>query len=837
MHQWQGFAKDRAHGGGSLLPLEPWFRDGRHQGVFGAFGDISGDIYSRATPLDARSDASFCPLAFWAIIMLRARDALICALLFWGHDARAAPPNAAGDAESRRKPGAVDASSHANGRRRLTGKFLHVTDFHPDPFYKTYSSTTAEAACHRKRGPAGIYGAETTGCDSPYALVNQTFQWIQDNIKDDLDFVIWTGDSARHDNDEDIPRTQKQVIEQNEYMVSRFADVFGQSGGHGHGTNDFVIPIVPTFGNNDIMPHNIFTSGPNSWTMRYLDIWRKFIPEEQRHQFQQGGWFSVEVIPGKLAVISLNTIYFFTSNSAVDGCAKKREPGYEHMEWLRIQLQILRERGMKAILIGHVPPARVDAKESWDETCWQKYTLFGRQFRDVIVGSLYGHMNIDHFMLQDFEHIEKDTEKGRMGVASYSAASDNEMGLLEDGEVTVASASDYLLDLRKTWAKLPSPPAKSKKSNKAHSQNVNEEEEEEEESLWEWLKSMVSKPSKDEKEAKKKYLEEIGGRYAQRYAVSHVSPSVVPNYFPTLRIIEYNITGLETLGVSSSPGSSYVAQQPISVTDESDDKEYSEDADATRKKKHKGKKGKKGSRKYKFKVPDGPSKSAPPGPAYSPQSLTWTRYIQYFANLTEINNDFVEPPPDVLDRQTTSTNDLSAITIFGLAVSPDGEIENKKWNEGKHKKHQGKQPRPEPHPKEFIFEVEYDTKEDKGFPDLTVRRWVEYARKIGSTESKKATATEEQGHEAGDAETETNEYDDLNENDEYDAAKGKKHKHKKGKKGKHHKKHKASKQWFTFVKRAFVGTIDHHEIKQLFGPSSSAVEQSGKEAPQEVMEL
>ena len=91
--------------------------------------------------------------------------------------------------------------------------------------------------------------------------------------------------------------------------------------------------------------------------------------------------------------------YFFTSNSAVDGCAKKHEPGYEHMEWLRIQLQILRDRGMKAILIGHVPPARVDSKESWDETCWQKYALFGRQFRDVIVGSLYGHMNIDHFML------------------------------------------------------------------------------------------------------------------------------------------------------------------------------------------------------------------------------------------------------------------------------------------------------------------------------------------------------------------------------------------------------------------------------------------------------
>lgn len=120
--------------------------------------------------------------------------------------------------------------------------------------------------------------------------------------------MIWTGDSARHDNDEDLPRTQKQVIRQNEFMVSKFAEVFGHRDHHDRPVGDFVIPIVPTFGNNDIMPHNIFLGGPNRWTTKYLDIWRKFIPEVQRHQFQQGGWFSVEVIPGKLAVISMNTM-------------------------------------------------------------------------------------------------------------------------------------------------------------------------------------------------------------------------------------------------------------------------------------------------------------------------------------------------------------------------------------------------------------------------------------------------------------------------------------------------------------------------------------------------
>ncbi|RMZ69087.1 vacuolar endopolyphosphatase [Pyrenophora seminiperda CCB06] len=756
--------------------------------------------------------------------MVRVRDTLIAGLLLHlGGQARAAPPNAAGGAGDSRSPGsgAIRLSTAANGQRKLNGRFLHITDFHPDPFYKTYTSTTSDAACHRGQGPAGIYGAETTGCDSPFALINQTFKWIEDNLKNDIDFIIWTGDSARHDNDDEIPRTQTQVIEQNELMVSKFTEVFGQDG-HGGGTNAFTIPIVPTFGNNDILPHNIFETGPNRWTIKYLDIWRGFIPEAQRHQFQQGGWFMVEVIPDKLATISLNTIYFFSSNSAVDGCAKKHEPGYQHMEWLRIQLQLLRERGMKAILMGHVPPARVDSKESWDETCWQKYALFERQFRDVIVGNLYGHMNIDHFMLQDFESIEKDTENGRMGAASHSATLEGEIGLFEEGEVTVASATDYLLNLREAWAQIPAPPAKS--NMKSHTDYIGEEEDQGN-TVWDWLTSIISKSSKDRKEERKKYLEKIGGRYAERYAVTHVAPSIVPNYFPTLRIIEYNITGLEQLDVSSSSSSplavdASVEQMPITATDYEDDEEYLRHLETVQRKKNKGKKDKK-KRKYKFKVPGGPSKTAPPGPAYSPQTLTWTRYVQYFANLTRINNDFVAPASNVILVQDRSANEFAASTIFGLEVSPDGKIEQNRWNEGKHKKHQGKQPRPEPHPNEFAFEVEYDTKKDHGFSDLTVRRWVEYARKIASGGSKQKSV-----------ETEKELVSEDLEEDEYYGIRGKKHK--KGKKGKHHKSHKMSKEWFTFVKRAFVGTMDPHEIKELFGGASTA-ESSGE--AQEIIEL
>jgi endopolyphosphatase len=52
----------------------------------------------------------------------------------------------------------------------------------------------------------------------------------------------------------------------------------------------------------------------------------------------------------------------------VDGCNAPSEPGYEQMEWLNVQLSLMREQGMKAIIIGHVPPVWTKAKMSWDKS-------------------------------------------------------------------------------------------------------------------------------------------------------------------------------------------------------------------------------------------------------------------------------------------------------------------------------------------------------------------------------------------------------------------------------------------------------------------------------------
>ncbi|KAI4145626.1 MAG: hypothetical protein L6R39_003746 [Caloplaca ligustica] len=560
---------------------------------------------------------------------------------------------------------------------KLHGRFLHITDLHPDRFYSQASSTDDDNACHWGKGSAGIFGAELTDCDSPLTLVNATFQWINDNLKGSIDFVVWTGDSARHDNDELIPRTEEQVVDLNKLLVDKFVEIFGKEDNINDTdpTNDFTIPIVPNFGNNDILPHNIFTQGPNRWTRAFSHVWRKFIPEEQRHSFERGGWFFVEVIPNKLAVFSLNTLYFFHSNTAVDGCAKSSQPGYEQFEWLRIQLHFLRQRGMKAILMGHVPPARTESKQSWDETCWQKYTLWLQQYRDVVVAGLYGHMNIDHFMLQDANEINMDIVTGEVKPMKKPQNSNH---------LSVQSSAEYLHELRDTWSQLP---------DKAKAERRDARK-------------------KKRKSKHGKFLDKIGGKWAERYSATLVGASIVPNYYPTMRVFEYNATGLHqssgsthkrafgSRGAENGQRAAKTWKQRASTgPDVSDPWNKARSF-----------------KKHKFVKPKPPSKSQPPGPAYSPQSLSLLGYSQYFANLTRIN------------------------AAFASAAPSSGPV--------------------------FAYELEYDTRNDTiyGLSDLTVRNYVDLAARIGKYKLK---------HDDSSADFWENPGDDV------DMAKKKKHKKKK----------------------------------------------------------
>ncbi|KAG5988006.1 hypothetical protein E4U43_004858 [Claviceps pusilla] len=655
--------------------------------------------------------------------------------------------------------------------RKLHGRFLHITDFHPDEYYKPHTSTEDGIACHRGKGMAGTFGAEKTDCDSPFSLVDATLKWVEDNIKDTIDFVVWTGDTARHDSDEDYPRSDQSVLDSNRAVANKMIKTFSSSNGK------LDIPIIPTFGNNDFLPHNIMYPGPNHWFTAYADIWGRFIPEEQRHSFEFGGWFHVDVIPGKLTVFSLNTMYFFDRNAAVDGCARPSEPGFEHMEWLRVQLDIMRQTGVKAILIGHVPPARTDSKKNWDETCWHRYTLWLQKYRDVVVASLYGHMNIDHFLLGDTKQVDLSVGTSQI---------QHQRRLTNESDFSAQAKEDYLQELRDLWRDLPS----SVTQLLDETEEEERQQEEKNEPIGEKTKlnhrgeKTTTKKKKNKK--KKGKFGKIGGKYAERYQLALVSPSVVPNYFPTMRVFEYNVTGLEHAALwedKSHTARKGATRIPTGVYNENDDEDDAslELRSVDTEKMKKEKKGKDKLRDPDPVIPSDPPKDSLPGPAYYPQQFTLTGYTQYFANLTHINNDHADSQDD---------------------------MKGTKWRDGDHG---GKKPKHSPpKPRTFQYEVEYSTFTDKQFKlkDLTVRNYLGLAYRMGQRGKASGESVDRSGFDDDFEDEEPS--DDEVVSDQVDAVKDTKNKKKKKK-----KKKERNKTWLHWLSYAFVQTIPESDLKEM----------------------
>ncbi|KAJ7904527.1 hypothetical protein B0H14DRAFT_3103327 [Mycena olivaceomarginata] len=294
--------------------------------------------------------------------------------------------------------------------RKLHGRFLHVlshrvsecfnspdspfkiTDMHPDPFYQ--QKTAEKTSCHRKKGKkknniAGYYGQPYSDCDSPFRLTNFTLDFIEKK---------WA-----HDNDRKLPRTPTEIYDLNRAVAARMNSAFTSRG----------IPVIPSLGNNDVWLQNIMIPGPNSITSEFASIWKAFIPFPYLQIFQRGAYYAVEVIPDSVAVISLNTMYFYDSNKAVGGWNLE-------FDWLEVQLKGFRARGMQVWLSGHVPPSPGNyfpecvcifdyfIRRKLESSCLQyvRYVELALRFQDTIVGHLFGHMNADHFFFLEAGDLE-----------------------------------------------------------------------------------------------------------------------------------------------------------------------------------------------------------------------------------------------------------------------------------------------------------------------------------------------------------------------------------------------------------------------------------------------
>lgn len=548
-----------------------------------------------------------------------------------------------------------------NSKQTIHGRFLHITDFHIDHHYQKGSDI--DKVCHGGEGKASKYGDAILGCDSPPILVEETFKWITDNLIDKIDFIVYTGDSARHDNDRNYPRTRQHIFNMNKEISDKFVTLTSESDGQ---------PLIYPVSNNDIMPHNLMDTGPSLQTRELFEAWRPFIPQVQMHTYLMGAYYFQEVIPNQLAVLSLNTMYWFDSNPMVDDCDNKGDPGYKLFEWLGYVLKEMRARNMKVWLCGHVPPN----EKNYDTTCLRKYIAWTHEYRDVIVGGLYGHMNLDHFIpldsVQAYKSIQKDF-KDEFKQKSVFSVEDEDVHALEDSNLYKALDENFSDKFFRVTGGVP--------NNKV--------------TYLETLREELYAPLKGKKKS---------GEHFERYSIAHVTASIIPTFNPGMRVWEYNITDLEDKlqQVKFEPWDKFFAgvERMIEVqsnyVDEKDNDEMNwqemDDITIERKKKHK-KKNRKKKKDHTFPKPM--PENLPLGPAYIEQTFTPERYVQYYADLESINKGKKEFGYEIEYSTDDSVYGLKALTVeewikFGRKLGePVKDLKNN-VNKGKKKKNNGK---------------------------------------------------------------------------------------------------------------------------------------------------
>ncbi|KAI9482810.1 MAG: Metallo-dependent phosphatase-like protein [Benjaminiella poitrasii] len=279
-----------------------------------------------------------------------------------------------------------DSNSLVKRGSSLHGKFLHITDVHLDPYYRV--GADPDSYCHKhgkkRSDKSGKYGALGTDCDSPKALVDATFSFLKEEVKN-VDFILYTGDTVRHDRDDDLPRTDTQVLDGHKSVIKYIQKSYTKS-----------TPFVPTIGNNDSFDHNDVKKKDSIFS-KLKTIWKP-LKLKLDSNFLNGGYFVQEIIKGKLSVINLNTMYFYKKNDEVDDCDESSSAAAIQMKWLEAQLKTFAKKKGKhqAYIMGHVPPIDDDGSQLYKDACHEKYFNLLGKYGKYISGHFTGHTNDDN---------------------------------------------------------------------------------------------------------------------------------------------------------------------------------------------------------------------------------------------------------------------------------------------------------------------------------------------------------------------------------------------------------------------------------------------------------
>lgn len=230
-----------------------------------------------------------------------------------------------------------------------------------DPYY--VEGTDVSSFCHTKdgnteKGVAGRFGTLGSKCDSPTALVEAAFAFMKAKAPD-ADFVIYTGDSTRHDRDPNFVRTKEQVIDIQKIIVNYFLKSFSKVVRSlpflflfffslNSSLFFFLCIKIPVIGNNDVDKHNDIQDFDPQY-VEFKDIWAPY-NLNYGPEFDRAGYFTQDISP-KLRAINLNTLSFSKKNKLVGECNVIDSSGRHQLDWFKKSLDDVRRDGSKAYVL------------------------------------------------------------------------------------------------------------------------------------------------------------------------------------------------------------------------------------------------------------------------------------------------------------------------------------------------------------------------------------------------------------------------------------------------------------------------------------------------------
>ena len=237
-------------------------------------------------------------------------------------------------------------------------KFYHLSDVHLDP---DYVDTISEATFCRNSTNFSLavnapYGR--IGCDSPELLVRNTFRAMKNTSKDEKpDFIIVTGDMSAHRlGSPSGTNVLSAIAIATEELEKTFPDTY----------------VFPCLGNNDIPEDYYIPPQPNAtaWYNKLMELWKgRLICSNCQWRFEQppidvtefnktfliGGYYKAQ-LSSDLTLLVLNTNYFSRKVPAISRNSGFLQAAESQLDWLKSELQEAKDKGVKVIISGHIPP-------------------------------------------------------------------------------------------------------------------------------------------------------------------------------------------------------------------------------------------------------------------------------------------------------------------------------------------------------------------------------------------------------------------------------------------------------------------------------------------------